>query len=299
MAEQCHVQEREADSQANSEDCDNPFLPHSISQAEQNVQASVHPESLTDSYAKSPPNPPRDSPSPYALPSRETDEREDPEKTRKIMFHHQVGIKDNNAGDSAAPGTISSSYLATLVESIGLLNAKRDKILRQLHQQNDEDSGIHLKYHARWIQLEIERRRRVLERSHCHVDSGPAQAPEEGKEYLPSPTAHFTLPNHFLRREKSWTDTLPIDASSRAQDGLETAPCEPAAEDKPAVSPRRVQEEPSSHGERERPEDEWTEIKLEDAEVPLGREEWVDDIVSSKIPNGARPKAWWLKTKNT
>lgn len=47
-------------------------------------------------------------------------------------------------------------------------------------------------------------------------------------------------------------------------------------------------------GARESPENEWLEIELEDADIPLGQEEWEDDIAAATIPKGSAQNAWWL-----
>lgn len=53
---------------------------------------------------------------------------------------------------------------------------------------------------------------------------------------------------------------------------------------KPSAS---AQEKPSRPEAHEVPETEWTDIKLEDAEEPLGQEEWEDDIKPETIPRAA------------
>ena len=290
------VPQKEADAQADSQDNGDLSPGRPVLQSSQ-----------TGCYSWSPPNPPPGSYTPNALSSRETDEQQvppsAPEKPQKAKKYHPSGSKAKYVRAVPVPRSGTAGSPTTVKKSIELLHAQRDQIVLQQRREKDEGRKRELESKARRIENRI-LRLQIVEA--YFAKSPPAQVPEEGgKEDQPLLAPKHATPLRSedvspyppAREEQPPPEVLPVAAPGPVHDRLEKpAPCEPGSEEDRPDTPRTpVQaEQPSRPEPRESPEDEWTEIKLEDVEILLGHEGWEDDIVSNMIPNGHAPNAWWL-----
>lgn len=128
----------------------------------------------------------------------------------------------------------------------------------------------------------------------------PAKVPEESSAdpLSPAPDNTTLLAQHFQKlsvREQPPPKCSPASSSqygahrqeaafSDRMYGLDHHPSTPV----PAKS-RRPETQESA-------EDEWMDIEIEDAEEPLGQEEWEDDIASDLIPHGAAQNPYYPGT---
>jgi hypothetical protein len=288
--------QKEADAQADSQDNGDPSPGRPVLQCSQ-----------TGFYSWSPPNPPPGSHTPNALSSRETDEQQvppsAPDKPQKAKTYHPSGSKAKYVRAVPVPRSGTAGPPAVVKKSIELLHAQRDQLLLQRRQEKDEDRQRELESKARRIENRI-LRLQIVEA--YYAKSPPAQVPEQGgKEDQPLLAPKHAAPLRSedvspyppAREEQPSPEVLPVVAPGPVHNRPESpTPCEPGSgEDRPDTPRTPVQvEQPSRPEPRESPEDEWTDIKLEDSEVLLGYEDWEDDIVSNMIPNGHAPNAWWL-----
>lgn len=193
----------------------------------------------------------------------------------------------------------SAGSPAAVEKLIEYFHAQADEVALQRYQEKNESRRKELESKAAKIEMRIQKQRRILKE--YRAKKPPAQV-TEGKKGQP-----LLVDDNTTLLAKAFQTRLPVRKQPSPR-GLPVTPQEPAHEGSEAamreLAPgmRSVklrapaQAEPSSPEARDNPEDEWTNIKLEDAEQPLGQEEWEDDIVSEMVPKGAPKTAWWLNT---
>lgn len=316
LKEQSLVPVKVADAQANRR----PFgdqVEHSVqtSQTRQNVQALPRPRTPPGLYSKQLSNLTNTSKAPSecrflahrnfsylgipdALCSWEADEREvltsAPEKAkqyypRESTVKHSRALPTRRSSSSGSPAAVEK-----LIE---YLHDQAHEVALQQVQEKNESRQKRLESKAERIEMRIQKQRRILKEYRAKKPS--AQVKEGKKDQSLLIDDNTTLMAKAFRtrlpvREQPSPRRLPATPQEPAHDGSDAIVGELAPGMRPVKPRAPVQAEPSRPEARDNPEDEWTDIKLEDAEEPLGQEEWEDDIVSEMVPKGAPKSAWWL-----
>lgn len=165
------------------------------------------------------------------------------------------------------------SVVYTVERSIEFPHERSDKVALQRHQEKDEGRRKEFKSKEKVLETKSREQQRTLKRLY------------EQKKYHP-----IRLPTVPLTGCKGFQAPPTVQKQAPTKSMCENAPGDnTAVPGAPALRP-----EPNVLEARESSENEWMEIKLEDADIPLGQEEWEDDIVPALIPKGSAQNAWWL-----
>lgn len=236
---------------------------------------------------------------PDALYSWEADEREvlpsAPERLQEAKHYCPKGPTVKHARALTTRRSSSAESQAAGERLIEYLHDQTHEVALQQVQEKNESRQKESK--AERIQMRIQKQRRTLKEYRAKKPS--AQVKEGKKDQSLLMDDNTTLMAKAFRtrlpvREQPSPRPLPATPQEPAHEGSDAAVGELAPGMRPVKPRALVQAEPSGPEVRDNPEDEWTDIKLEDAEEPLGQEEWEDDIVSEMVPKGAPKTAWWL-----
>lgn len=197
--------------------------------------------------------------------------------------------------DAAALSRARANELARLIKDLQsqtyevaiLLSRGQDKIQR---------NHLNLKLHS--LEKVIREKQELLRK--YKTNSHPAQVPKESSaDALSLASDNTTLLAQNLQ-------TLSIQEGPRPKDSPASSSQSEAHKKEAAFSeqtcgldrrpPATVPAEPRRPEAQESPENEWMDIKLEEAEEPLGQEEWEDDIASELIPTGAARNPYYPGT---
>lgn len=226
------------------------------------------------------------------------------EKTQKKTQHYLGRLLTGNAADisSAQSGLTRQSDAAALSLDNELERLIKDlenqayKVALRLSRCTDKIQKRHL--HLKLYNLEKNIRKNQGLLGKYKTKNHPAQVPKESSadplSLAPDDTTLLAqkLQADLFVQEQPRPKDSPA-SSSQSQDHEQEVAFSERIYGLDHRLPAPVPAEPRRPETQESPEDEWTDIKLEDAEEPLGQEEWEDDIAPGLIPKGAAQNPYY------
>lgn len=217
------------------------------------------------------------------------------EKPQKAKQRHpSEPPAENTPAVSAAQSSPSEPWAAVdLEQMVRNLRFCADNVARLAHRETDIFRRQELITKLLKLEAAFQGKQKQL-KDHRMKEIREQLVKEGGADWV-SPAADNTsllaknLERHLAVQEQSPPNkhiVKPQSARRELEDAFGHKIYGPDA-DRPSKPPASVRAEPSRPEAQEGPETEWTDVKLEDAEEPLGQEEWEDDIAPEAIPRGA------------
>lgn len=228
------------------------------------------------------------------------------EKPQKKKQHSLGRLLTGNAADvsAAQSGLAAQSDAAAFSRANELeplikdLETQTYEVALLLSRGTDKIQNRHL--HLKLFNLEknIREKQELLRK--YKTKTHPAKVPEESSTDPLSPGPdNTTLLAQKLQtlslREQPLPKGLP-DSSSQSGAHRQEAAFSEGTYGLDHSPPTLVPAEPRRPETQESADNEWMDIELEDAEEPLGQEEWEDDIASDLVPNGAAQNPYYPGT---
>ncbi|KAI3401417.1 hypothetical protein diail_11501 [Diaporthe ilicicola] len=204
-----------------------------------------------------------------------------------------IPVKDAGAAAAAQSTPTGPSHAEDLRQRIRALQSQAEELATRRREAGDKDQEqiAELEKKALCLRTEILRKQTLL-RDH-EARSSSAHASDESRASGISPdTTQPSLKSPVpLAVDERLPSPRPAAVSLRSM--------RRQAQDKPASPSAPAPEENSRAEPGEDPENEWTDIELEEAVVPLGQEDWEDDIDTELIPTAATHNPQYPRTRAT
>ncbi|KAG6366936.1 hypothetical protein INS49_001117 [Diaporthe citri] len=214
----------------------------------------------------------------------------------RLLTGNAADVSAGQSGPTRHSDDAAPSQTNELERMIKDLESQSYKVALLLSRGTDKIQKTHLNLKLYKLEKKIREKQELLR--NYKKKSHPAQVPKESSADALSLAADNTtllaqnLQTHLFVQEQPRPKDPPASssqseghrqevASSERIHGLDHRPSAPV----PAQS-RRPETQESL-------ENEWTDIKLEDAEEPLGQEEWEDDIAPDLVPKGAAQNPYY------
>ncbi|KAL1869951.1 hypothetical protein Daus18300_005412 [Diaporthe australafricana] len=188
---------------------------------------------------------------------------------------------DNIGGAAATPFTPPGPWEASkLRHRIKTLEFEAEQLETRRREAVNEGEKQQLQTMALSLQIKIRGKWRLLKeceaRGSSAYGSGDGRYYGMGSPYTTQDDQQPQMPRPLQEYPPSQRPPMDPSRSMRRQ-----------IQHEPSSLPAPAQVEHSGPEPQESPEDEWTDIKLEEAVVPLGQEEWDDDLAPELAPAAA------------